>query len=276
MMAGMAYRSSPNTSGLLAMVIAWAAFCIPISMTIVRRSWVLRRIDRDSTTPLAIASNIRTVMERPSWPKLAIIASRFLMKNTVARKISAGKAIFESTLWIFSAAPPHFFLTAMPTMIGTSISTMFCTTRLPTGRCTSTVLLAAVVTHSKMRGTVNSVMILLHAVSDTESATSPLASIENTFDELPPGQHAISTKPIRKTGSRCSAHPISHASAGSTTICPIKPASTGLGRSLNNLKSCNLRFNPNSNISSVRMGITIKIVAFIFVYRYSFIVFCHS
>lgn len=202
-------------------------------------------------------------MERPSWPKLATIASRFLMKNTVARKISAGKAKRDSTRCIFSAALPHFLRTAMPTTMGTSMSTMFCITRLPTGRCTLVALLAAVVTHSRMSGTVKRVIMLLHAVSDTDSATSPLASIENTLDELPPGLHAISTKPMRNTGSRCNAHPMSHASAGSTTICPSNPASTGLGRSLNNLKSLSSKFKPSSNMSSVRIGITINIVAFI-------------
>ena len=114
--------------------------------------------------------------------------------------------------------------------------------------------------------------MLLHAVSDTDSATSPLAIIENTFDELPPGQQAISTKPIRKMGSNFSAHPISHANAGRMIICPIRPAITGLGRYLNNLKSSNSKFKPSSNMSKVKMGNTIQIV-FIFS-RLSFIEYC--
>ena len=263
MMAGIAIVSLLNTSGLLAMAIAWAAFCIPISMTMVRRSLPVRRISHDSPTPLAIASRMRTVMESPSCPKLSIIASRFWIKNTVARKMSAGKAIFDSTLWIFSAARAHFLRTAIPTTMGTNISTMFCMKSLPTGRCTSTWLPAQAVTHSMISGTVNRVIMLLHAVSDTESATSPRASIEKTFDELPPGQQAMSTKPIRKMGSRCNAQPMSHARAGRMMICPIKPASTGNGRSRKSLKSLSRRFNPSSNIKSVRMGITINIVAFI-------------
>jgi hypothetical protein len=109
-------------------------------------------------------------------------------------------------------------------------------------------------------GTVNSVMMLLHAVSDTERATSPLANIENTLDELPPGQQAMSTNPIRNIGSNPRALPISQANAGKMMICPISPANTGLGRVLNSLKSSILRFKPSSNINNVKMGSTIQIV----------------
>ena len=98
------------------------------------------------------------------------------------------------------------------------MSTRFCINSLPTGRCTITALPAALVTHCMMRGTVTSVMIELHAVSDTDSATSPLASMENTFDELPPGQQAISTKPMRKIGSSPNALPINHANSGRMMI----------------------------------------------------------
>ena len=41
------------------------------------------------------------------------------------------------------------------------------------------------------------VMTLLSAVRVTERATSPLASMEKTFEELPPGQHATRTRPIK-------------------------------------------------------------------------------
>lgn len=212
------------------------------------------------STPLAMASRMRTLTDTPSCPKLSAIASRFWTKKTVARKIKAGKAILESTLCIFSAALPHFFLTAMPTTMGRNMSTMFCMKSLPTGSCTWVWLPTAVVAQSIMRGTVKRVIMLLHAVSDTESATSPRASIENTFDELPPGQQAMSTKPMRNNGSRPNARPISHASNGNTTICPTKPAITGLGRSRKSLKSSIFKFKPSSNIKSVKMGNTIQIV----------------
>ena len=192
------------------------------------------------------------------------MASRFWIKNTVARKMRAGKAMRDRKLCILSAAVAHFFFTAIPTAMGRNMSTRFCITSLPTGRCTCTALPTDVVTHSMMRGTVTSVMMLLHAVSDTDRATSPLASIENTFDELPPGQQAISTKPMRKIASRPKALPINHARIGRIMICPISPAKTGLGRVLNSLKSSILRFRPNSNISSVRMGSTIQIVFIVF------------
>ena len=47
-------------------------------------------------------------------------------------------------------------------------------------------------------GIVKRVITLLRAVRLTESATSPFAIMENTLDELPPGEQAISTKPIKK------------------------------------------------------------------------------
>jgi hypothetical protein len=39
------------------------------------------------------------------------------------------------------------------------------------------------------------VSTLLSAVSETDSATSPPANMENTFDELPPGEQAMSNNP---------------------------------------------------------------------------------
>lgn len=50
---------------------------------------------------------------------------------------------------------------------------------------------------SNMTGMVNKVIMLLRAVRDTESATSPLASIEKTLEELPPGEQAIIIIPIK-------------------------------------------------------------------------------
>ena len=194
-----------------------------------------------------------------------MMASRFWIKNTVARKMSAGKAMRDKILCILSAALDHFFFTTIPTAMGTNMSTMFCIRSLPTGRCTATALPTALVTHAMMSGTVTRVMMLLQAVSDTERATSPLANIENTFDELPPGQQAISTKPIRKIGSRPKALPMSHASTGKMMIWPMRPASTGRGRVLNSLKSSIFRFRPNSNISRVKMGNTIQIVFIVYV-----------
>jgi hypothetical protein len=91
-----------------------------------------------------------------------------------------------------------------------------------------------------------------------------LAIIENTLDELPPGQQAMSTKPMRKMGSNLSAHPMSHARAGRMMICPTRPAITGLGRYLKSLKSSNSKFKPSSNMSSVKMGNTIQIVFIVY------------
>ena len=47
------------------------------------------------------------------------------------------------------------------------------------------------VANSIITGIVNSVIMLLHAVSDTDNATSPLAIMEKMLDELPPGEQAM-------------------------------------------------------------------------------------
>ena len=52
-------------------------------------------------------------------------------------------------------------------------------------------------TNSIIMGRVKSVITLLSAVRVTDSAMSPFASIENIFDELPPGQQAISIIPMK-------------------------------------------------------------------------------
>ena len=68
-----------------------------------------------------------------------------------------------------------------------------------------------------MSGRVKSVMILLKAVSDTESATSPFANIEKTLLELPPGQQAIRTKPTAMTGGRENTFVSNTATKGNST-----------------------------------------------------------
>ena len=40
--------------------------------------------------------------------------------------------------------------------------------------------------------------MLLHAVSDTDNATSPLAIMEKMLDELPPGEQAMSMMPHKQ------------------------------------------------------------------------------
>ena len=77
--------------------------------------------------------------------------------------------------------------------------------RFPTGSVIPTLSPTRAVAQLIITGMVNSVTMLLIAVRVTESATSPPASLENTFDELPPGQHAISTRPMKNTGGRLNA-----------------------------------------------------------------------
>ena len=70
------------------------------------------------------------------------------------------------------------------------------------------------VTNCIISGRVNSVMMLLRAVNDTERATSPFANMLKILLELPPGQHAISTRPMVKMGFRCITMATTNAMAG--------------------------------------------------------------
>ena len=132
-MAGIAIVPLLNTNGLLATAMAWAAFCMPISITSVRFSFGVRCKTRDNSAPPPIAESINTVMQNHNLPNSAIIVSRCCIKNTAASNISAGNAIFERILWIFPAAEGQYRFTAIPMTMGTSIINRFCTTRLPTG-----------------------------------------------------------------------------------------------------------------------------------------------
>ena len=110
-----------------------------------------------------------------------------------------------------------------------------------------------------MNGMVKSVITLLSAVSVTESATSPPASLENTLDELPPGQQAIKIRPIKNTGSSLNTHASPNAMAGSSTSCPTSATTMGHGCANTFPKSLNLSESPRSNIRSVSIGSTIHI-----------------
>ena len=103
-------------------------------------------------------------------------------------------------------------------------------------------------------------MTLLSAVSVTDKATSPLASIENTFDELPPGQQAISISPMNHTGGRRNASATPKAMSGRTNNWPANPATTAAGRRNTPAKACRSSSIPSWNISTIRMGSTIQMV----------------
>ena len=73
------------------------------------------------------------------------------------------------------------------------------------------------VTNSMITGRVKRVIMLLNAVRVTDSATSPFASIEKTFEELPPGQQATSTRPMKYTGGSFRSQAIENAMTGRMT-----------------------------------------------------------
>ena len=63
---------------------------------------------------------------------------------------------------------------------------------------------------------------------------------------------------------------IVHAMSGRRMICPKRPMRTGLGRSAISLKSAGLSAKPKSNIRSVSIGSTIKIVFIIYLFCVNF------
>ena len=111
-----------------------------------------------------------------------------------------------------------------------------------------------------MTGIVNKVMMLLSAVSVTDRATSPPANLENTLDELPPGQQAMSTSPMKKTGGSFRRYASPRAIAGRKTSWPTRATTMGQGRRKTFPKSSNRSASPRSNIRRVRMGRTILMV----------------
>lgn len=102
--------------------------------------------------------------------------------------------------------------------------------RLPTGDGYLCQLLSTkCVANSIITGIVNSVIMLLHAVSDTDNATSPLAIMEKMLDELPPGEQAMSMMPIKNRGSSWKTCPKANASIGSRMILLCQPGNNGAG-----------------------------------------------
>ena len=191
-MAGTAISPLSKISGEVATAIACAAFCIPTSMTIVRRTARRSRNRRASSDPPAIASRISVPAARPSTPRFSRIVEAYCTKKTAASSIRAGKATRPSSSCTRRAARGRQCLKSAPQSIGRNSRTMFCTgSSMVAPACTATKRAAKPITS----GIVKSVMRLLKAVSVTERATSPLASIEKTFDELPPGQQATSSSP---------------------------------------------------------------------------------
>ena len=199
MIAGIAISALLNMNGELAMAIACAAFCIPTSITMVLLTAVPDFVILESNELHPIAANINIVIVSPNTAKLSLIACVFCKKNIKANVISAGKASLPSTWFTLAAGLGKKCLKMMPMKRGTKSNTMFCTMSLPKGRLTSTPLCSETkrATNSMMTGMVNNVTMLLTAVSVTDNATSPFANIENTLDELPPGQQAMRTIPMK-------------------------------------------------------------------------------
>ena len=220
MIAGIAISALLNMKGELAMAMACAAFCIPTSMTMVLLTAVPDFVMRESKELQVIAANIKIVIVNPNTAKFSLMACVFCKKKIPANVIKAGNASLLSTLLTFAAGSGRKCLNVIPKKSGTNSNTMFCTMSLPKGRLTSTPLCSVTkrATNSIMTGIVNNVIMLLMAVSVTDKATSPFANMENTFDELPPGQQAMSTMPMKYTGGNFKAQAKAKAMSGRIII----------------------------------------------------------
>ena len=168
-------------------------------MTMVRRTSLPNPHRRESNEPASNANIINRAAATPRTAKLAIISSVYCKKNTNANNINAGKATFPSPLLTLRAASGAKRLNMNPASMGTRKTTRFCTSSLPTGSSIFTPACSDTNDDTKpiITGMVKRVITLLSAVRVTESATLPFASNEKTFEELPPGQHATSTRPIK-------------------------------------------------------------------------------
>lgn len=147
-------------------------------------------------------------------------------------------------------------------MRGTKRSTIFCTMSFPKGRCISTPLCSETKldTNSMITGIVNIVTMLLIAVNVTDKATSPFANIENTLEELPPGQQAMSIMPIKYTGGNFRSKAKINAIIGNNTNWPVIPTTTARGLRATFVNDSLFKSVPNKNIRTIRMGITIQIM----------------
>ena len=137
----------------------------------------------------------------------------------------------------------------IPKTVGRAVSLKIFTIVLKTGRLNSDPVskkknkLAFII-----NGTVNTVIILLKAVSVIERAVSAFAKWEKRFEVAPPGQQASKINPTDCVGFRPSEIEIKNAMIGKTMICDVSPIRTSLGDFVILLKSSTVRVMPIPNI----------------------------
>ena len=241
---------------------ACAAFCIPTSMTMVRRTVPVSRAKRDSSELHSMLAIISSAHAMPVRRKLTIISSVYCRKKRNASVISAGKAIFPNIFPVLLALYGLIRRNRNPASNGTNRSTMFCTSSFPIGNSMEMPALCETKcdVSSIMSGSVKRVSTLLTAVSVIDRAMSPLASMEKTFEELPPGQHAMSTSPMKYTGGIPDIHAMAKAIRGNRIICPAIPVITALGFRITFTNDSLFSSVPKRNMRRIRIGITIQIV----------------
>ena len=217
-MAGRAISPLLKMKGDDAIAMACAAFCIPTSMTSVRLIASLNLPIRDMHELHTIAITISIAADSPKDAKFSAISFLYCRKNTAARVIKAGKAILPNTFLTLTAGSGQKCLNKLPAKRGTKSNTIFCISSFPTGSSMLTPEMSetAAVTNSIITGSVNKVIMLLNAVRVTDKATSPFASMEKTFEELPPGQQATSTSPMKYIGGSSRNHATENAMTGRT------------------------------------------------------------
>ena len=84
----------------------------------------------------------------------------------------------------------------------------------------------------------------------TDTATSPRARYETTFDAVPPGAQPTRITPAAISGGSCISHETSTATPGITTYCASTPTAMGTGRFATSAKSAGRRVRPIPNITS--------------------------
>ena len=76
------------------------------------------------------------------------------------------------------------------------------------------------------KGTDTKARILVTAVSDTDKATSPLASLEMMLLVTPPGQKLRIIKPAANTGEKSNKCTVKKASKGRNSTCAMSAIAT--------------------------------------------------
>ena len=196
-MAGMAISPLLNMKGENAMAIAWAAFCIPTSMTMVRRTaGVNFQRHCEIVHYLLCILQEKYQCEEHQGRKCRLAQHLMYLLGRHRAEMAEGrpgKYGHEQQHQILQQQLTHGQMDLHPGLLRDEDGGQVHYQRQGEQGYHA----AQTEARSIIRGSVNRVITLLIAVSVTDRATSPFASMENTLEELPPGQQAMSTSPMK-------------------------------------------------------------------------------